>query len=63
MLFFIISVFHQTRNSAGMKQGKPFNRRIETAFHEQVQELIRKYDPGPFFEDWVNEFRPVWKFK
>jgi hypothetical protein len=39
-----------------MKQGKTFDRRIETAMQERVQELIRKYDPGPFFEEWVKEF-------
>jgi hypothetical protein len=38
-----------------MKQGKTFDRRIETAMHEGVQELLRKYDPGPFFEEWVKE--------
>jgi hypothetical protein len=61
VLFFIISVFRQIRNRAGMKQGKTFNRRIETAMHERVQELIRKYEPGPFFEDWVNEFTTGFK--
>ena len=39
-----------------MKEGKAFNRRIETAMHERVQKLIRKYEPGPFFEDWVYDF-------
>lgn len=44
-----------------MKQGKTFNPRIETAMHERVQELIRKYDPGPVFEDWVNKFETALK--
>lgn len=44
-----------------MKQGKTFNRRIETALQDQVQELIRKYEPGPFFEDWVNKFADDFK--
>jgi hypothetical protein len=44
-----------------MRQGRTFDRRIETAMHEGVQELIRKYDPGPFFEEWVKEFTTGFK--
>jgi hypothetical protein len=44
-----------------MKRGETFNRRIETATHERVQELIRKYEPGPVFEDWVNKFETALK--
>jgi len=44
-----------------MKRGETFNQRIETAMHERVQELIRKYDPGPFFEDWMAEFTTGFK--
>ncbi len=44
-----------------MKRGETFNLRIESGIHEQVQELIRKYDPGPVFEDWVNKFETALK--
>jgi len=44
-----------------MEQGETLNRRIEKGMQEQVQELIRKYDPGPVFEDWVSEFKTGFK--
>ncbi|MGE5254303.1 MAG: hypothetical protein ACM3N7_10090 [Planctomycetaceae bacterium] len=44
-----------------MKKARTFDRTIETAIQERVEELIRKYDPGPFFEDWAAQFTTGFK--
>ena len=42
------------------REGTP-DQQVETTMDGRIQELIRKYDPGLFFEEWLNEFKGNFK--